>query len=209
MAESYVQSLLGDREAIVLVSRQHWFILVSSILLEIVAILFIFAVTIAVAILYSLAAPLVALIGFLILLIPIATMTRDILSFTNRQFIVTNRRVMQIGGIFNKYVVDSSLEKVNDIMMTQSAFGRIFNYGDVQILTASEMGANLFKRIEDPIRFKTAMLNAKEKLERDGDGGRSHTDIPDLMAEIARLRQQGILSEDEFQRIKQDLITKI
>ncbi len=52
---------------------------------------------------------------------------------------------MQISGIFNKSVIDSSLEKVNDIKMDQSALGRMFGYGDIEILTASELGVNLFK----------------------------------------------------------------
>jgi uncharacterized membrane protein YdbT with pleckstrin-like domain len=67
-------------------------------------------------------------------------MINDILVWSHHQYIVTNWRVLQISGIFNKNVIDSSLEKVNDVKMTQSFFGRIFNYGNVEILTASELG---------------------------------------------------------------------
>ncbi|NIW43142.1 MAG: hypothetical protein GWN27_22130, partial [candidate division Zixibacteria bacterium] len=48
--------------------------------------------------------------------------------------------------------------------MEISALGRLFNYGDIEILTASEFGVNIFRRIEEPINFKTAILNAKEDL---------------------------------------------
>jgi uncharacterized membrane protein YdbT with pleckstrin-like domain len=136
-------------------------------------------------------------------------MTRDILHWTNKQFIITTRRVMQISGIFNKNVTDSSLEKVNDVKMTQSALGRLFGYGDVEILTASELGANLFRRIKDPVRFKTAMLNAKEDLERGDESRHTEDDIPDLIAGLERLRRQGVLSEEEYQQKKGELLARM
>ena len=211
MADSYLESLLGEREKIVHTTQQHWFILVSSILLEILLIFLIFALTITISIFFQEFIGLIILIGFVLLLLPLTTMTRDILNWTNRLYLVTNRRVMQISGIINKAVTDSSLEKVNDIKMVQSALGRIFNYGDVEILTASELGVNLFKRIEDPVHFKTAMLNAKESMER-GEWipkKESGQDIPVLIAQLDHLRQAGILSEEEFQLKKSQLLSKI
>jgi uncharacterized membrane protein YdbT with pleckstrin-like domain len=159
----YIESLLGDRERIILISRQHWFILVSSIVLEIIIILFLIALTITVGTLLPEFALLIGAIGTILLLLPLATLVRDVLDWMNRQFIVTNRRVIQISGILNKNVTDSSLAKVTDVKMEISAFGRLFNYGDIEILTASEFGVNIFRRIEEPINFKTAMLNAKDQ----------------------------------------------
>jgi len=149
--------------------------------------------------------------GFLLLLIPLAIMLRDILAWNNHQYIVTNRRVIQSSGIFNKDVVDSSLEKVNDVKMTQTFFGRLFDYGDVEILTASEAGDNLFKRIGDPIKFKTAMLNAKEKLGYEGTSSHAqHTEsIPAQIAELDELRKQGIVTDAEFQAKKKEMLAKM
>jgi hypothetical protein len=132
------------------------------------------------------------------------------LAWWNRQYLVTSRRVIQVSGSFNKNVVDSSLEKVNDVKLTQSVFGRVFDYGDVEILTASELGANLFRRIENPIQFKTAMLNAKEKLERpEGGGGTGLGDVPAMIAKLADLHQKGVLTDAEFQQKKAQLLAKM
>jgi uncharacterized membrane protein YdbT with pleckstrin-like domain len=210
MPKSYLESLLGEREKIILTARQHWFILASAIALEVILILAIFATTIFMAVVLPAPIPLlVGIVGFLILLIPIATMTRDILIWSNHQFIITNRRVMQISGIFNKNVIDSSLEKVNDVKMEQSALGRIFNYGHVEILTASELGVNLFRRIENPVGFKTAMLNAKAQLERGEVPPETPADVPALIEKLANLRTLGVLSEEEFQAKKTDLLSKM
>ncbi len=159
----YVESLLANRERIILVARQHWFILVSAIVLEIVVILIVIALTIIAGAFWTEFALLIGAIGTILLLLPLSTMMRDILDWMNRQFIVTNRRVIQISGVLNKNVTDSSLRKVTDVKMSKSFFGRIFNYGDIEILTASELGANLFHRIDEPVEFKIAMLNAKER----------------------------------------------
>ena len=207
MANDYVRSLLGEHERLLLVTRQHWFVLVGSIFLEIVIILILMTLVSAAAVFVN---PL-AVIGLVLLLIPLAYLTRDTLGWFNRQYILTNRRVMQVSGIFSKEVVDSSLEKVNDVKMSQSFFGRMFGYGDIEILTASELGANLFKHIGDPVRFKTTMLNAKERLGFD-DGelrARSDGDIPALIAELDDLRRAGILSQAEFERKKAELMSKM
>jgi uncharacterized membrane protein YdbT with pleckstrin-like domain len=135
-------------------------------------------------------------------------MAHDILVWSHHQYIVTNWRVIQISGIFNKSIIDSSLEKVNDVKMMQSFFGRMFGYGDVEILTASELGVNQFKRIEDPVHFKTAMLNAKEALER-RDKVVLVNDIPGAITQLDGLRKQGIISEEEFKQKKAELLAKL
>lgn len=205
----YVESLLGEREKIILIAHQHWFILVRAIVFEIVIILILIALTIAAGAYLSEFALLIGAVGTILLLLPLSTMMRDILDWTNRQFIVTNRRVVQISGILNKNVTDSSLVKVTDVKLEQSAFGRLFNYGDVEILTASEFGVNLFRRIEEPIIFKIAMLNAKERLEQ-GDGAIQPTeDILEIIASLDRLRDLGILSEEEFKKKKAELLARL
>ena len=93
--------------------------------------------------------------------------------------------------------------------MIQSAFGRIFNYGDIEILTASELGVNLFKRIDEPIHFKTAMLNAKEALESSVRNAPVVMDIPGMINQLDQLRKQGTITEEEFQEKKSALLAKL
>jgi uncharacterized membrane protein YdbT with pleckstrin-like domain len=212
MPKNYLISLLGEGEQILLVARQHWFTLISAILLEIVLILIGIA-AVAVGLVFSPAIPFLLIplliVGALFIIVPLFTMVRDLLIWWNKQYVVTNRRVMQLSGIINKNVIDSSLEKVNDIKMEQSVFGRLFGYGDIEILTASELGVNLFRRIGDPIRFKTALLNAKAKLERGEEEEFRPEDIPAMIANLDQLRQKGILTEEEFQKKKAELLAKM
>ena len=205
----YVESLLGNREKIILVARQHWFILVSAIVLEIVIILVIIGLTILAGFFWTEFALLIGAIGTILLLLPLSTMFRDILDWMNRQYIVTNRRVIQISGVLNKNVTDSSLRKITDVMMSKSFFGRIFNYGDIEILTASEFGVNLFHRIEEPVGFKLAMLNAKEELEQGGETEQDDLDVVEVLTNLDRLRELGILTDEEFIQKKSEFLERL
>jgi len=212
MENTYLDSLLGEREKVLYLSRHHWFILARSILFEISMIIIIFVITVIVGLTPTVAPflPIVLLIGILLIIFPIVTGTRDILIWANHQFIITNRRVMQINGIINKNVIDSSLEKVNDVKMVQSFFGRIFGYGDIDILTASELGVNKFRQIDNPIQFKSAMINAKADLESvQAVVVESQPNIPSLIAQLAELRRQEVITEEEYQAKKANLLSKL
>jgi uncharacterized membrane protein YdbT with pleckstrin-like domain len=205
----YVESLLGNRERIILIARQHWFILVSAIVLEIIIIVVLISLTILAGLYWTQFALLIGAIGTILLLLPLTTMLRDIFDWLNKQFIVTNRRVIQISGILNKHVTDSSLIKVTDVKMSQTAIGRLLNYGDIEILTASEYGTNLFRRIEEPIRFKIAMLNAKEDLEQGDHLIVDDLNIMEAMSSLDHLKELGILSEEEYTLKKDELLKKL
>ena len=187
MADSYLNSLLGDKEEILLVARQHWLVLLEEITSEL---LLSIAIIILIVGLSVFTGPL-ALIGLVILVAPLASLTRDVLKWSNRKYVITNRRVIQISGVFNKDVVDSSLEKVNDVMLDQTFLGRIFGYGDIEVLTASEIGVNKIRRIANPIQYKIAMVNAKAKLEGVTAAPSAGSDAPALIAQLDFAAPEG------------------
>ncbi|MGD8397754.1 MAG: PH domain-containing protein [Anaerolineae bacterium] len=152
--------------------------------------------------------------------LPLLEIIRVVAEWRAEQYIITTHRVVQVEGITDKHIRDSALEKVNDVELDQSFLGRIFRFGSVEIITGSDIGVNQFHLIKHPVRFKRAMLNAKEKL-----GSREHaqetepTDaeptapersiVPDLIADLARLYEAGILSEEEYQTKKKDLLARL
>src|SRR6478672_13570150 len=89
------------------------------------------------------------------------------LRYINQEYVLTNRRVIQVEGVLNRTSTDSSLEKINDAVLRQSVFGRMFDFGDLTVLTASESGIDTMKMIRGPIAFKKAMLDAKHEFEVD------------------------------------------
>lgn len=207
MAKTYLEELLGENEQILLETHQHWFVLFGKILLELLLIVLIIGGIFVAYPFYPMAT-----YGLILVLVPVIGILNDVLVWRNKAYIVTNHRVIQTSGVFSKDVVDSSLEKVNDVKLSQSFLGRMFGFGDIEILTASELGVNLFHQINDPIAFKTAMLNAKERMGFDrevGLEGHAALDIPSLIARLDDLRKRGIITELEFQQKKSELLAKI
>ena len=209
MTDSYLKNQLGENEQIIFVTRQHWLVLLGQILSKGLLAL---GLVIVITLIWRIWLPhsLVPL-AYLLLLLPLLGMLGNVLIWTSRQYIVTNWRVIQISGVFSKEVADSSLEKVNDVKLEQSLGGRLLDYGDLEILTASELGVNQFTQVGQPVRLKTAMLNAKEKLEHGqiGLGNRSEVDIAGPIEQLDDLRGQGLLTEKEFQQQKGQVLAKL
>ncbi len=213
----YVESLLGRNERIVFLTRQHW---IQLLPIGLVRLLVIGALMALGAVLFGTTGGVSLAAAIVLALIPLGDFVRRSAWWWNEKYIVTNRRVVQVEGILDKHVIDSSLEKVNDVVLRQSAVGRLLGFGDIEILTASEIGVNRLGRIHGPIRFKTEMLNQKESLgEIDAFQTRAKRllaaepptagDIPELIAELDELRQKGILSQAEFDKKKQDLLNQL
>ncbi len=213
----YLEGLMGRKEEIVFKSRQHWLVIVPKLLLWTVILLLVVLITVSLAL-----TPLHgrALVLLLALAFPLWRIMVNFLNWWNEQYVITNRRVIQLEGIINKHSIDSSLEKVNDVVLQQSAIGRVLNYGDVQILTASELGVNLFRRMARPVRFKTEMLNQKEAMSQldifEDTAARvldeeapTAGDSPELIAELDELRKRRIITDEEFQEKKRALLARL
>ncbi len=202
----YVESLLATDEKIVFKTRQHWIVLFSAAL----SALFVVLVFIALAIVGYIWSSNGLFLSLLALaLIPVFSFGLRYMTWWNEEYMLTNRRVIQAKGTINKRVFDSSLEKVNDVGLSQSFLGRLLGYGDVEIMTGSDYGLNKLSKIAAPIKFKTEMLNQKEAMGHDERmphaAGGAH-DIPAMIAELDVLRQQGVLTEAEFQQKKTQLL---
>jgi uncharacterized membrane protein YdbT with pleckstrin-like domain len=209
MTDTYLRNLLGENEHILFVTRQHWLILLGQILAKSVL-----AVALAglITLIWRIWLPQSLLpLAYLLLILPFVGILWNVIIWTSRQYIVTDWRVIQIAGVFKKEVTDSSWEKVNDVKLEQSFWGRLLDYGDLEILTASELRVNRFSHVGQPIRLKTAMLNAKEKLEHgqaESEQG-STVDIAGPIEQLDHLRAQGLLTEAEFQQQKAQVLAKL
>jgi len=204
MNDKYLAQLLSDNEKIILVTRRHWLFLLGQIAPELALILLVLVSVSAAWITWITAVA----FGYLLLILPLISLARDLLIWSNHKHVVTSRRVIHMSGVWSKNVTDSSLEKVNDVKMDQSGLGRVFDYGNIEILTASEYGINRFTRIAKPIDLKTAMLNAKANMNKD-DLSADAMDIPALIAELGKLHEQGVLTDTEFSEKKAELLAKM
>lgn len=87
----------------------------------------------------------------------------------SREIVVTDRRVLRVSGILSKSVIDNGLDAITDLELHQSWLGRIFDFGDVNILTASDADTEAvsnpretFPDVAGPIAFMQAVQRERE-----------------------------------------------
>lgn len=132
------------------------------------------------------------------------------------EYLVTDRRVIQVEGVFQKQVLDSSLDKVNDVLLKQSLVGRLFGYGTIEILTASEHGINRLDTLPNPLGFKRAMLEARSgapvaaaaapREEREERKPRSSSGAAERLAQLDEMKRRELISEDEYLTKRREIL---
>ena len=208
----YLDRMMGDAEKVLFTTRRHWQVVAGRIFIDI----FLSVIIVAIAVALLAVTTGLSIVLLILLLGTLGQLLITCLRWWNEQYIVTNRRIIQMEGIFNKHVIDSSLEKVNDVVLDQSFMGQLLGYGNLEILTASDIGINKLQKIARPIQFKTTMLNAKEALTSDDFGQHvappqpsDKQSITALISELAALKDKGLLTEDEFQAKKRELLSRL
>jgi len=238
----YLDNLLASGEQPLRREHQHWFVIVADARYAIYA--WIGAVVLLVlnnvVLSGSNLGGLQSIVGWIVLALVVGGLLYfgwQVLRWQNEEFIVTSRRVLQTEGVVNKRVVDSSLEKINDAILAQSVFGRIFGFGDLEILTASESGISRLRMLRQADDFKRTMLDAKHELELELSGARpmpspairaampsqappqpgsappqtamSADDVTRTLANLADLRDRGAISADDYEAKKADLLKRL
>jgi hypothetical protein len=230
----YADSLLSEGEEVVLRTRQHplatiiearwpWLLFIGSLVVLILS--------------QGLGEnQLRPIVGYAVLagiVISLLWLGKIYWSWLSQDYMITNRRVIKVEGIINKRSADSSLEKINDAVLTQDLWGRIFNYGDLDILTAADVAIDQYRMLNKAPRFKREMLNQKHDLE--GDYARpmpsppirggvampppaapapppremSADDVTRALAGLADLRDRGAISPEEFEAKKAQLLARL
>lgn len=135
-------------------------------------------------------------------------------------FVVTSDRLIFRTGVLARHGREIPLERVNDITFNQSLWERIIGAGDLLIESAGEQGQQRFSDIPHPEQVQQEIYRQGEANEMrlrggggggagGGAGGARAATIPEQIEQLAKLRDQGVLSADEFERKKRDLLDRM
>ncbi len=163
----YTDSLMASGERVVRRAHQHPFMLIwnaKTAVLALVVALFLLILKV-VSNGTGLPFDLMGWATLILFVLGLGSIGWGYLRYQNEEYLVTTRRLVHAEGVINKKATDSSLEKINDAVLTESIFGRMFGFGDLDVLTASENGDEKLRMLRDAKEFKKAMLEAKHELE--------------------------------------------
>ena len=135
-------------------------------------------------------------------------------------FVVTSERVIHRQGWIAKRSMEIPLEAINDVRFEQGIFDRIVGAGTLRISSAADFGTNSFDDIRHPEEVQKTIYHQGElNKKRMYQGSQDATPPPPAPAispsapsatteleRLAKLRADGVLTEDEFQAQKAKIL---
>jgi uncharacterized membrane protein YdbT with pleckstrin-like domain len=232
---SKYDSLLATGERVLLVRQRHWLTFIEAgrwFVLALVVGLVAGALEQAVPN-NGVAGPISTLLGWALWIFLIAGLIGLVwyfLVWRIERYLVTTRRVIEAGGLINKYTHDTSLQAITDMNVGHPWLGRIFSYGEIDLLTAAEAGTSKIRFLPDADGFKKALLDAKQEHELEVGGGRalqeavvatqdregqqapaglSADELDSALSRLADMRDRGLITQQEFDDKKRELLDRL
>lgn len=198
---SFTPKQLLPGEKLIILRRQHMLVMLKPALLNILVLAILIAICINTDQLWLL----------VLYVIPLLYLIWEYLAWRRKEYILTDRRVVLQEGVLSVSSFDASLDKINNVYHNQSFLGRILNYGDVGLETASETGTTTFEFLSRPVGFKNSIVHQRELYRTDvaSELSPSPPNIPQMIEELALLRDRNIITESEFQEKKRSLLDRI
>ena len=214
----FPRKLLNDDEEIVLDLHPHWWFFAPP-LLALIAAVVLGILALANDVHTALKIP----VGILVLGL-LAWFGWRYLRWITTNFVVTTDRLIYRHGVLSKHGIEIPLDRVNTVFFRQSIFERIVGAGDLIIESASETGRQRFSNVRKPSAVQNEIYgqieaNENRKYDRVGVSAAAGTaasqraddteSIPAQIRALDELRKQGLLTEEEFARKKQQLLDRM
>ena len=135
-------------------------------------------------------------------------------------FVVTSERVIHRQGWIAKRSMEIPLEAINDVRFEQGIFDRVVGAGTLRISSAADFGTNSFDDIRHPEEVQKTIYHQgelnKKRMYQGSQGATPPPPAPAIspsapsatteLERLAKLRADGVLTEDEFQAQKAKIL---
>jgi uncharacterized membrane protein YdbT with pleckstrin-like domain len=149
----------------------------------------------------------------LFLILVVVYVIPKLIAWLTSNFVVTSDRVIHRQGFIAKRSMEIPLEAINDVRFEQGIVDRVVGAGTLVISSASEFGRNTFDDIRHPEQVQKVIYEQGERNkkrmyqgdEADQPAARASQGAPSTTTELerlAKLRDDGVLTEEEFQAQK-------
>jgi uncharacterized membrane protein YdbT with pleckstrin-like domain len=175
--------------------------------------------------------------SLILLLVGLGMVGYSYIQWWVEDYVVTNQKVVKVAGLLNKKTSGAALEKINDVIMEQGPLGRMLGYGTLKVATASDSTDLVFETMRKPAEFRRMMLDQKVEFEamdarHIAAAVRESAALPSPVQEVvtqvpppapvpapptaeeklrslAKLRDDGLLTPEEFEVKKAELIDQL
>jgi uncharacterized membrane protein YdbT with pleckstrin-like domain len=130
--------------------------------------------------------------------------------WTMTYFVVTSRRVIYRTGVLSKHGVEIPLERINNINFNQRIWDRVIGAGNLDIESAGKDGQSHFDFIRHPDGVQHEIYRQMETRNVPATAPvAAGPSAAEQIEQLARLRDQGAITEAEYQRKKTQLLERM
>jgi uncharacterized membrane protein YdbT with pleckstrin-like domain len=163
----------------------------------------------------------------------------NIVVWRTAEFAVTTLRVLRYEGFLQRRTSETLLSAVSDVKLDVGMVGKSLGYGDIKIMTMSgDAGADNFKSITQATEFRNAMMTQKMAEQTAARAPQaaaaaaaeasaqapapapaaavapaaaapSAADSADAIKRLGDLRDQGLLTPEEFEAKKAEILARM
>jgi uncharacterized membrane protein YdbT with pleckstrin-like domain len=150
----------------------------------------------------------------------------EYLKWNFTHFVITTDRVVFRSGVLSKHGAEIPLERVSNINFHQTIFERMIGAGDLEIESAGRDGQSRFDDVRHPDAVQQELYKQMELYARKRAGwsqpaaaapapapaaapATSDLSIPEQLEQLAHLRDRGVISPEEFEAKKAQLLDRM
>ena len=206
---AFPESILTDDERIVRQFRPHWRMLAIPVLWFIGGVVAIFLVH---RVLLPDEDTVALVVEAVILLAMIPLVITPILKWWFTLYVLTSERLVTRTGVIARSGIELPLANINNVLFNQSILERMLKSGDLLIESAGESGQSEFSNIPHPEEFQSLLYRTREDQARNTAAEESAIaadvtrDPTEQLERAARLHAEGVLSDDEFEKMKRSIL---
>lgn len=127
------------------------------------------------------------------------------------KYFVTNQRVIDEFKFITRKVRTADYKLIADVGISQGVWGRIFHYGNIDVRTASGQPLDL-KSVRRPEAIQQTIMETKRKSEKEKISApptSGKENIPKMIEDLNELKKKGVITEEEFEKKKKDLLKRL
>ena len=217
---AFPKSLLAEHEKLIFDLKPHWVALVPSVLWTIAAVAALFLGYRGVEEVFDentnnakmVVGAVVTTAWYLLAVLPA-------LRWRFTMFVLTTDRLITRHGIIAKHSREIPLERINDVAFSQTVLERVLGAGDLMIESAGERGQTTISDVRKPEQVQlmiykqtednsTRIVTGQVGVAMSQAGGREAS-VTEQLDDLGRLRKEGVLTEEEFQAKKAELLKRL
>lgn len=127
------------------------------------------------------------------------------------RYVLTTERLITRRGLVSKSGIEIPLENITNVNFSQTVVERVIGAGDLLVESAGESGQSAFRNIPRPDKFQTVLYRTREARSMELSGSshvaqRGGAANAEAIQKLAELRDQGHITEEEFQAKRTELL---